>query len=89
MLHVLNPNTSLKLLHKLLIHNITTLDQITRPNGTTLMNKDEFKIYHSTLSKLIQNALNIANQLFYHPPATNAPYLANNITHQDLLKRNL
>jgi hypothetical protein len=48
MLHGLNPNTSLKLLHKLLIHNITTLDQITMPNGTTLMNKEEFKIYHST-----------------------------------------
>src|SRR6202022_304265 len=46
MLHGFNPNTSLKLLHKLLIHNITTLDQITMPNGTILMNPDEFKIYH-------------------------------------------
>ena len=73
MLHGLNPNTSLKLLHKLLIHNITTLDQITMPNGTTLMNKDEFKIYHSTPSKLIQSALNIANQLFCHPPCNQCP----------------
>ena len=73
MLHGLNPNTSLKLLHKLLIHNIITLEQITMPNGTTLMNPDEFKIYHSTPSKLIQSALNIANQLFCHPPCNQCP----------------
>ena len=53
MLHGLNPTTSLKLLLKLLVHNINTLDQITMPNGTTLMNPDEFKVYHSTPSKLI------------------------------------
>ena len=62
----LNPDISLKLLHKLLVHNITTLDQITLPNGTTLMNPDEFKIHHFTPSKLIQRALNIATQLFCH-----------------------
>ena len=67
-LHGLSPNTSLKLLHKLLVHNIITLDQITMPNGTTLMNSGKFKIYHSNPSKLIKSALNIANQLFCHPP---------------------
>ena len=37
------------------------------PNGTTLMNLDDFKIYHSNPTKLIKSALNIANQLFCHP----------------------
>ena len=73
MLHSLNPSISLKFLHKLLVHNITTLYQITMPNGTTLMNPDEFKIYHSTPSKLIQSALNIANQQFCQPPCTQCP----------------
>ena len=73
MLHDLNPNISLKLLHKLLVHNITTLDQITMPNGTTLMDPDEFKIYHSTPSKLINSALYIANQLFCHLPCNQCP----------------
>ena len=63
----LNPNTSLKLLQKLLLHNIIKLEQITMPNGTTLMNPDDFKIYHSNPTKLIKSALNIANQLFCHP----------------------
>ena len=83
MIHGLNPNTSFKLLHKLLVHNITTLDQIAMPNGTTLMNQDEFQIYHSTPSELIQNALNIANQLFRNPHCNQCPYHANNTTHQD------
>ena len=89
MLHGLNPNTSLKLLYKLYIHNITTLDQITMPNGTTLMNKEEFKIYHSTPSKFIQSALNIANQLLCHPLVINAPYLANTTTQQYPSKINI
>ena len=42
----LNPNTSLKLLQKLLLHNIIKLEQIILPNGITLMNPDDFKIYH-------------------------------------------
>ena len=63
----LNPNTSLKLLQKLLLHNIIKLEQIIMPNGTTLMNPDEFKTYYSNPTKLIKSALNIANQLFYHP----------------------
>ena len=73
LLQNLNPTISLILLHKLLVHNITTLDPITRPNGTTLMDPDEFKIYHSTPSKLIKSALNIANQLFCHLPCNQCP----------------
>ena len=38
-LHGLTPNTSLKLLHKLLTLNIITLEQIIMPNDTTLMNQ--------------------------------------------------
>jgi hypothetical protein len=37
------------------------------PNGTTLMNPDNFKTYHSNPTKIIKSALNIANQLFCHP----------------------
>ena len=72
-LPTVNPATSLKLLHKLLLHNISTLSQITMPNGITLMNPEEFKIYHSTPSKLIQSALHIAAQLFCNPPCNQCP----------------
>ena len=82
-LHSLNPDTSLKLLYKLRVHNIITLNQITMLNGTTLMNPEEFKIYHSTPFKLIQSPLNIAAQLFCHPLVIGAPYHANNIIHLD------
>ena len=43
------------------------------PNGTTIMNPTEFKIYHSTPSKLIHSALNIANQLFCYPTCNQCP----------------
>ena len=67
-LHSLSRNTSLKLLQKLLIYNIITLEQITMPNGNTLMNSNDFETYHSNPTKLIKSALNIANQLLCHPP---------------------
>ena len=63
----LKPNTSLKLLQKLLLYNIIKLEQIIIPHGTTLMNSDDFKTYYSKLTKLVKSALNIANQLFCHP----------------------
>ena len=88
MLPSLNPNISLKLLHKLLVHNIITLDQITLPNGITLMNQDEFKIYHSTSSTFIQSALNIATQYSATLFVINALYHANNIIHQNPSKTN-
>ena len=37
------------------------------PNDTTLMNPDNFKLYHSNPTKLTKSALNIASQLFCHP----------------------
>lgn len=64
----LNPKLSLKLLHKLLSLNIYTIKQISISNGTNLMSPDKFKIYHKTPTKLERNTLNIATQLFYHPP---------------------
>jgi hypothetical protein len=63
----LNPDLSLKLLHKLLIHNIYKIQHITLPNGTNLMTPNDFKIYHKAPSKLEKNALQIAEQLFCHP----------------------
>ena len=50
------------------MHNIIKLEQIAMPNGITLMNPDNFKTYHSNATKLIKSALNIADQLFCHPP---------------------
>jgi hypothetical protein len=38
---------SLKYLHKLILQNIFELKQITCPNGTHLMNNDEFTTYHN------------------------------------------
>ena len=66
-IHNLNPKTSLKLLQKLLLHNILKLEQITLPNGLHLMSPSDFKNYHSNPTKLIKSALNIAQQLFCHP----------------------
>ena len=48
----LNLELSLKLLHKLLIHNIYTIKHITLLNGTKLMTPDDFKIYYKTPTKL-------------------------------------
>jgi hypothetical protein len=42
----ITPNLSRKYLHQLLLLNITTLEQITLPNRTTIMNEKEFQQYH-------------------------------------------
>lgn len=63
----LNPQPSLKLLHKLLIHNIYKIKHISLPNGTKLMSPKDFQIYYKTPTKLEKNALHIAEQLFCHP----------------------
>jgi hypothetical protein len=39
-------NLNCKYLHQLLLLNITTLEQITLPNRTTIMNEKEFQQYH-------------------------------------------
>ena len=66
-LHDLNHKTSLKLLQKLLLHNIIRLEEIIMPNSITLMNQDDFKMYHSNHTKSNKSALNIAIQLFCQP----------------------
>ena len=45
------------------------------PNGFSLMNPDEFKLYHSNPTKSIKSALNIATQLFCHPSCHQACHL--------------
>jgi hypothetical protein len=55
---------SRKYLHQLLLLNITTLEQITLPNTTTLMNEKEFKKYHNKITPTIKKALKIASDLF-------------------------
>jgi hypothetical protein len=62
----LNPKLSLKLLHKLLLHNIHKIKHITLPNGTHLMSHKDFQTYYKTPTKLEKNAINIAEQLFCH-----------------------
>ena len=63
----LNHKASLKLLQKLLLHNIIELGKITLPNGLNLMSPNNLKNYHSNPTKLINSALNIAQQLFCQP----------------------
>jgi hypothetical protein len=48
----LNIKLSLKLLHKLLIHNIHKIKHITLPNGTHLMSHEDFQTYYKTPTKL-------------------------------------
>ena len=67
----LTPATSLKYLHKFIIHNITELKHITHPNGIHLMTNDEFKHYYDTPSKTIQAALDQARALLCEPPCHN------------------
>jgi hypothetical protein len=58
-------NLNHKYLHQLLLFNITTLEQITLPNRTTIMNEKEFQQYHKKPTPTIKKALKIASHLFY------------------------
>jgi hypothetical protein len=60
----ITPNISHKYLHQLLLLNITTLEQITLPNRTTIMNEKEFQQYHKTITPTIKKALKIASHIF-------------------------
>ena len=62
----LNDQTSMKLLQKLFANNITTITQITLPNGTHLMNEENYKNSYSAPTRLVKSALNLAKQLFCH-----------------------
>ena len=64
--HINSPQT-LKLLHKLLLHNIYEIKHLTLPNGINLMILEDFKKFYSKPTKLIKQALDIAEQLFCHP----------------------
>ena len=63
----INPTQTLKFLHKLLLQNIYEIKHITLPNGTNLMTLEDFKHFYVTPTKIIKQALDIAEQLFYHP----------------------
>ena len=67
----LNNQTSMKLLQKLFANNITTITQITLPNGTHLMNEENYKNSYSTPTRLVKSALNLAKQLFCHSECSN------------------
>jgi hypothetical protein len=60
----ITPNLSRKYLHQFLLLNITTLEQITLPNRTTIMNEKEFKQYHNKITPTIKKALKTASHLF-------------------------
>ena len=62
----LNNETSIKLLHNLLTHNIQKIKHISLPNGITLMSPKDFKTYYNTPTKLEIKALQIAEQFFCH-----------------------
>jgi hypothetical protein len=63
----ITPNLNKKYLHHLLLLNITTLEQITLPNRTTIMNEIEFKKYHNQLTPTIKKTLKIASHLYFAP----------------------
>jgi hypothetical protein len=60
----ITPNLNRKHLHQLLLLNITTLEQITLPNRTTIMNEKEFQQYHNKITPTIKKVLKIASHLF-------------------------
>jgi hypothetical protein len=60
----ITPNQNRKYLHQLLLLNITTLEQITLPDRTTIMNEKEFKKYHNKITPTIKKALKITSHLF-------------------------
>jgi hypothetical protein len=60
----ITPNLNRKYLHQLLPLNITTLEQITLSNRTTIMNEKKFQQYHKKITPTIKKALKIASYLF-------------------------
>jgi hypothetical protein len=64
---LINPQHSLKLLHKLLLHHITTIAHLTLPDGLHLMAPQDFKYFYFNSTNLIKQALHITEQLFCHP----------------------
>jgi hypothetical protein len=65
------PEISLKHLHKLIMHNIFELKQITCTNGTHLMDNEEFKTQYNKPTKIEKTALEYARRLFCKPTCHN------------------
>ena len=63
----IHPTQNLKILHKLLLHNIYEIKHITLPNGTNLMTQEDFQKFYTKPTILIKQALDIAEQLFCYP----------------------
>ena len=63
----INPTQNIKLLHKLLLQCTYEIKHITLPNGTNLMSQEDFKSFYAKPTKLIKQALDIAEQLFCYP----------------------
>ena len=76
----LTPELSLKYLHKLILHNIYEIKHITCPNGTHLMNNEEFKSHYNKPTQLEKTALEYARKLFCKP-ACLTPYTRQCLTH--------
>ena len=53
----ITPNINCKYLHQSLLLNITTLEQITLLNRTTIMNEKEFKQYHNKITPPLKKYL--------------------------------
>ena len=66
----LNNELFLKLLYKLLTQTIHKIKHISLPNGTHLMSHTDFQTYYKTPTKLIKNALHIAEQFFCQQSCT-------------------
>jgi hypothetical protein len=64
----LNLQLSLKFLHKLLLHHITTIAHLTLPDGLHIMTAQGFQFYYTTPTHLIKHALDITAELCCHPP---------------------
>jgi hypothetical protein len=69
-------NLNRKYLHQLLLLNITTLEQITLPNRTTLMNEKEFQQYYKKSTPTIKK-----KPLKSHPTYFAPPYAQTHVEH--------
>jgi hypothetical protein len=84
-----NSELSLKLLHKLLTHNIHKIKHISLPNGISLMLPKDFQTYYKTPTKLEKTALHIVEQLICHPSCNqNYPNPCNRHPQARILKEN-
>jgi hypothetical protein len=64
-------NLNRKYLHQLLLFSITTLEQITLPNRTSIMNEKEFQTIPQKIHAHYQKAVKIASHLFCTSICTN------------------